>query len=156
MLAAMDLILTLLILGGVLLLLETVLPGLIAGVIGGCCLLVGIVLAYARFGAETGTWILLGTVGALVAGFCLWIRFFPTTRLGRRIMLKGVSGNMRNEHPELLQQMGTAVTQLRPSGAALINGRRVDVVSEGQLIEKGTPIKVVAIEGLRVVVRAAP
>jgi membrane-bound serine protease (ClpP class) len=68
-------------------------------------------------------------------------------------MLTGVSGNIQTEQTELLQQTGVAATQLRPSGAALINGRRIDVVSEGSLIEKGTPIKVVALEGVRVVVR---
>ena len=154
MLAEMELVLTLLLLGGILLILETVLPGMIAGIVGGCCLLAGIVVGYFQFGAETGTWILLATVGVVITGFALWIRFLPHTRLGRRMMLQGVSGEIGTEHPELLQQTGTAATQLRPSGAALINGRRVDVVSEGQLIEKGTPIRVVAIEGMRVVVRA--
>jgi len=101
----MDLILTLYDPGWRLLLLETVLPGLIAGVIGGCCLLVGIVLPTRGSAAETGTWILLGTIGALVAGLLSLDRFFQP-RLGRRIMLTGVSGNLRNEHPELLQPDG--------------------------------------------------
>jgi membrane-bound serine protease (ClpP class) len=150
----MELVVTLLLMGALLLLLETVLPGMIAGIIGACCLLAGIVLAYFRMGFEAGSWILLGTMAAILGGFCLWIKFFPNTRLGRRMMLQGSSGNIHTERPELLQQIGTAATQLRPSGAALINGQRVDVVSEGPLIEKGTPIQVVAIEGLRVVVRA--
>jgi membrane-bound ClpP family serine protease len=42
---------------------------------------------------------------------------------------------------------------LRPSGTASINGRRVDVVTEGGLIERGTAVKVVAVEGARIVVR---
>ena len=46
------------------------------------------------------------------------------------------------------------MTPLRPSGTAVINGRRVDVVTEGGMIERNTPVKVVAIEGMRVVVRA--
>lgn len=46
------------------------------------------------------------------------------------------------------------MTTLRPSGTAVINGKRVDVVSEGAFIEAGQVIKVVAVEGLRVVVRA--
>jgi membrane-bound serine protease (ClpP class) len=46
------------------------------------------------------------------------------------------------------------LTKLRPSGTAVINGKRVDVVTEGAFIEPGQSIKVVAIEGLRVVVRA--
>jgi len=48
---------------------------------------------------------------------------------------------------------GTAVTDLRPAGTALINERRVDVVSRGEYIEKGTAVAVVAVDGNRVVVR---
>ncbi len=55
--------------------------------------------------------------------------------------------------PELLNGTGTALTQLRPSGIADINGQRVDVVTEGDLIERGAQIKVVAVEGARIVVR---
>ena len=46
-----------------------------------------------------------------------------------------------------------ALSHLRSSGSAVINGQRVDVVTEGAMIEKGSDIKVVAVEGLRVVVR---
>ena len=55
--------------------------------------------------------------------------------------------------PELLHRTGVAITQLRPSGTAFINGKRVDVVTEGGLIDQGASLKVVAAEGLRVVVR---
>ena len=55
--------------------------------------------------------------------------------------------------PELLNQTGTAFTPLRPSGTAIINGKRVDVVTEGPMIERGKAIKVVANEGMRVIVR---
>ncbi len=48
---------------------------------------------------------------------------------------------------------GPALTQLRPSGVALINGQRVDVVTEGGLIERGAAVKVVTVEGARIVVR---
>ena len=40
------------------------------------------------------------------------------------------------------------------SRTALINGKRVDVITEGSHIERGTPVIVVALEGMRVVVRA--
>lgn len=151
----MELVVTLLVVGAILLLLETVLPGMIAGIVGGLCLLVGVVLGYYEFGLETGTWILGGVLVAVMAGFCIWARVFPNTRYGRAFISKGVTGNIGAEKPELLHQTGTAFTQLRPSGTALINGRRVDVVTEGSLIEKGTPVKVVALEGMRVVVREA-
>jgi membrane-bound serine protease (ClpP class) len=63
-------------------------------------------------------------------------------------------GDIGTDRPELLNKTGQALTLLRPSGMAMIDGKRVDVVTEGPPVEQGTPIKVVAIEGLRVVVRA--
>jgi membrane-bound serine protease (ClpP class) len=48
---------------------------------------------------------------------------------------------------------GTTVTSLRPAGTARIDGRRVDVVSRGEFIEKDKPVIVIAVEGNRVVVR---
>ena len=149
----MALVITLLVVGAILLLLETVLPGMIAGIVGGC-LIAGVIMGYVEFGASTGTWILFGTVIALVAGFGVWAKYFPDSRFGRAFISKGVTGDIHTEKSELLHQTGAAYTQLRPSGTALINGQRVDVVTEGSLIEKGAPIKVVATEGLRVVVRA--
>src|SRR5206468_5284065 len=112
-LAAMELVLTLLVVGAILLLLETVLPGLIAGIVGGCCLLAGVILGYWEFGAQTGTWILLGVVAGVVGGFCAWARIFPNTRLGRVFISTRVVGEMRVEKPSLLHQTGTAFTQLR-------------------------------------------
>src|SRR5262249_17831466 len=79
---SMELVITLLVIGAILLLLETILPGGVAGIVGGCCLLAGVVLGYMNFGAQTGTWILFGVVAALVLGFCAWAKFFPETRLG--------------------------------------------------------------------------
>ena len=42
---------------------------------------------------------------------------------------------------------------LRPSGTALIDGERLDVVSEGDFVEPGQKVRVVKVEGLRIVVR---
>ena len=54
---------------------------------------------------------------------------------------------------ELLGVEGEAMTELRPSGTMLINDERLDVVSEGSFILKGTRVKVVKVEGARIVVR---
>ena len=151
----MEMVVTLLVVGAILMLLETILPGMVAGIVGGCCLLVGVVMAYVNFGVQTGTLVLGIVVVGVAAGFAIWAKVFPETRFGRKFISKKVIGDIRAEQPELLHQTGTAYTQLRPCGTAIIQGRRVDVVTEGALIEKGTPIKVVAIEGMRVVVRAA-
>jgi membrane-bound serine protease (ClpP class) len=49
---------------------------------------------------------------------------------------------------------GTALTKLRPAGKALINGHRLDVITEGQMLDEGCPVEVVEVSGNRVVVRA--
>jgi membrane-bound serine protease (ClpP class) len=150
----MELVATLLIVGVILLLLETVLPGMIAGIAGLACLVAGVAVAYARFGTSGGNMVLIGTVIALAAGIFVWMRFFPGSRLGKIIISESTVGNIDTEQPQLLHQTGTAFTNLRPSGTAVIEGRRVDVVTEGSMIAKGTPVRVVALEGMRVVVRA--
>jgi membrane-bound serine protease (ClpP class) len=138
-----------------LLFLETILPGLIAGFLGICALIGAIVYAYLEFDIRTGNTTLLIVLCLLVIGTLLWIKFFPGSAVARMFVSTGQIGTVGAEKPELLDQSGVALTALRPAGTALINGKRVDVVTEGGFINKGTAVKVVAIEGLRVVVRAA-
>ncbi|MGI9174497.1 MAG: NfeD family protein [Rhodothermales bacterium] len=54
---------------------------------------------------------------------------------------------------ELLGQSGTALTPLRPAGAALIEGERVDVVTAGEFIPSGAAVQVMRVRGSRVEVR---
>jgi membrane-bound serine protease (ClpP class) len=53
----------------------------------------------------------------------------------------------------LTGRTGTAVTDLRPSGIAEIDGRRVDVVADGEFVRSGEPVAVLRDEGYRRVVR---
>lgn len=57
------------------------------------------------------------------------------------------------DYIKFLGKTGTALTLLRPSGSAVIDDERVDVVSEGGFIERGANIKVIAVEGTRIIVR---
>jgi membrane-bound serine protease (ClpP class) len=54
---------------------------------------------------------------------------------------------------ELVDAEGTALTTLRPAGTADFNGERVDVVADWEYIEKGARIKVLRVEGIKVVVK---
>jgi membrane-bound serine protease (ClpP class) len=54
-----------------------------------------------------------------------------------------------------LEKTGIAISALRPSGAAEIDGLRVDVVTRGEFIDKGTSIEVIAVTGNQVIVSAA-
>ncbi len=48
---------------------------------------------------------------------------------------------------------GEALTDLRPSGMARLNGARTDVVTRGEYIEKGTRVVVVKVTGNQVIVK---
>ena len=144
----------LLIAGAVLLFLEALLPGAILGIIGTGCLIAAVALGYSQYGAQTGTLILLGVGAGLLAGLIAWFKYFPQSRMGQLFVSQGKVGDLGLQKDSYLNQTGVAHTNLRPSGIALLNGKRVDVVTDGPFIESGTPVKVVATEGLRVVVRA--
>ncbi|HOX00980.1 MAG TPA: NfeD family protein [Candidatus Paceibacterota bacterium] len=150
----METVVILILAGAVLLVLETILPGLVAGTLGLGCLVAAVAIAYAQHGVRTGHWT-LGLVSAgLAAGALAYLRFFPNSRAARVFISTRQVGGLGNERPELMNQSGTAYTHLRPSGVATIQGQRVDVVSEGPFIERGMAVRVVAVEGGRVVVRA--
>ena len=58
-----------------------------------------------------------------------------------------------HRRPELVGREGTAITDLRPAGTGLFGDERLDVVTESQWIEEGTPIRILASEGYRHIVR---
>ena len=61
-----------------------------------------------------------------------------------------------SQSPELEQYLnveGTTVTDLRPAGMARINGKRVDVVSRGEYIDKNMNIYVSDVTGNQIIVR---
>lgn len=53
----------------------------------------------------------------------------------------------------LVGKEGVAHSDLRPVGIVLVDGQRVDCVTEGALIDRGARVRVVAVQGNRVVVR---
>lgn len=150
----MALVAALLLVGTILILIEFILPGMIAGILGFICLVVAIVLGYVKFGLATGNVILIGVIVGLLTTAVLWLRYFPHSRAGQLFVSKGQVGNAGFDYQELLNQSGKTQSALGPSGVAVFNGRRCDVVSEGSFIEAATPVKVVLVEGNRVVVRA--
>ena len=139
--------------GFVLLAAETVLPGLIAGLLGFVCLISAVVTSYSSLGVNAGHLTLIVVLIGLSIGTIAYFYLFPKTRMGRALVSHSTAGDLGAERPELLDQTGVAYTHLRPSGTALIDGKRIDVISEGNLIERGTSIKVIKVEGSRVIVR---
>lgn len=54
---------------------------------------------------------------------------------------------------DLIGKVGVTFTPLRPAGTVIIDDERLDVVSEGSFTEKDKKVKVVKVEGSRIVVR---
>ncbi len=54
----------------------------------------------------------------------------------------------------LVGKSGKSVTPLRPAGVAIINGQRVDIVTQGEFVAAETDVEVILVEGSRVVVRS--
>ena len=52
-----------------------------------------------------------------------------------------------------IDMQGTAVTDLRPAGTAVIDGKRGDVVARGEYLEKDAAIIVTAVTGNQIIVR---
>jgi len=57
-----------------------------------------------------------------------------------------------NEYKTLIGKEGKTVTDLYPVGIALIENSRIDVISRGDYIEKGTRVKVVSVNGNKIMV----
>src|SRR5438046_10083054 len=95
-------VVTLLLVGAALLLVETVLPGMIAGIIGLGCLVAGVAVAYLNFEARTADFILLLVVAGLVAGAFCWFKFFPDSRLALLLISQRTCGGSGAENPDML------------------------------------------------------
>lgn len=141
--------------GGFLLLTaEVFLPGGVLGAIGGLLLLASIVTAFVAFPAY-GPYVALAVLLLGALALYWWLAIFPKTRLGNRLIPKtdlraAKAGQTGLE--SLHGKEGLAVTPLRPAGFATIEGRRIDVVTNGDMISSGDKIRVVDVEGNRVVV----
>ena len=65
---------------------------------------------------------------------------------------EGVS-SQSSELESYVGMQGNALTDLRPAGIAVINGKRVDVVTRGEYLEKDSAIIVTAVTGNQIIVR---
>ena len=101
-----------------------------------------------------------GTVIAFFAS-ALLLRNLSKIAAFRRLVLESetkssegyVSASIEHDK-EWVGQEGVTLSYLRPVGVALFDGKRLDVIAEGEFIAAQTPIKIVEAYGSRLVVRA--
>ena len=138
--------------GMVLLIAEVaIIPGFgVAGVSAAALIVGGVVFAWTKFGAAAGMGSLLLSGAATAAVLII----APKTRAGRSLVLSAVpkKSAVAERAALLLGAEGIAITALRPAGVVEIGNRRVDVVTDGVFVDAGRPVRVVTVEGTRVVV----
>jgi membrane-bound ClpP family serine protease len=159
--AGIDWIPLLLIIGGlVFVIIEMLHPGFGApGIIGVILLVAGIVLyAQSLLQALILIVIILAILGAALT---LVLQSASKGRLSKHLVLNNsIDDDVKFSGVEDLSYFigseGIALTVLRPSGTADFNGVRLDVVSEGEFIQKGAAVIIDKIEGHRIVVKQKP
>src|SRR5262249_46124060 len=127
----------LIILGFVLLGAELLFPSGVLTVIALVVVFVGVTLTF--YQSTTAGLIRLAAVIVFVplAGR-LMLHIWPRTWIGRRLFLKEAEENAATAHTDAHQELepligrfGRTLSDLRPSGVANFDGKRVDVITEG-------------------------
>ena len=139
--------------------LEVILPGAVLGICGALCLVATIIMTFLIDELEPyGMGARLAIAGTIAGGsivlLVLWMKNFHRMPFISKYILNAESGAMPRPETGLLGLRGVARSDLRPSGIAVIDGKRLDVVAESGLIARGSAVTVVKVDGFRVVVRA--
>jgi len=98
----------------------------------------------------------------VLAPFLIYVllRVWPHTPLAKRLILTGPSavgkaGDLAHLDPKaLVGRIGVAKTMLRPSGKMVLDGRPIDCLTQGDLVPAGQKVRILAVEGAKVVVEA--
>lgn len=146
----------LLVFGFLLLLAEVFIPGFgVAGITGIILFIIGILLTATTVFEALIMFLLLLLLLTIVLIFV--IRSATKGRLSKKLILNDELSNEDgftavSDMQVFLGKEGKAVTTLRPAGIGLFDGVRLDIVTKGNFIEEGNNIKVVDVEGRRIIV----
>lgn len=147
----------LLFIGIFLMIAEFFVPGGILGLLGVAAVLGSILLAGGDL-QTTAVAVLIAMVAATL-GMVIAVRFFgKRLQFFKRIILTDSTDTKSGyvstaNRPELIGQSAFTATELRPSGTIIFGDERIDAVSEGRYIGRGKNVKIIKVEGSRIVVR---
>ncbi|MBO4848610.1 MAG: hypothetical protein J5586_05610 [Clostridia bacterium] len=150
----------LVVIGMILIVVEMLIPGFgAAGVSGGIALIAGLIigsgnLTEAMFSLLIVV-VLLAIMATLIFKSALKGKLSRSPVVLNTAIEAGSTDRDDAEMRHLIGLKGTTVTPLRPSGIALIDGKRVDVSSEAEFIDKDVTVEVVSVDGMKVLVKRA-
>ena len=148
-------ILLCLILGAALMIVEVFLPGFgLPGVSGIVLIGAGTVIIWLKAGALTALATLLVVIAVLAVLISYMMRRATEGGAHARIFLREKEELRSGEDMQvLLEKQGRTTSVLRPAGIGDFDGVRLNVVTEGNFIERDKPIEIVNVDGARIVVR---
>ena len=155
------LIVGLLVVGFLFVFFEFFIPGGVLGITGALLMAVGIFICFKEKGAEFGWIVLISALSVSIIAVIIGFKLIPHSPLGKMLILdRGVSKEagvvaQADDASELMSKEGVAETDLRPTGIATIEGRRIDVMADGEYLEAGARIRVVEVASNRIMVRQA-
>lgn len=145
-----------LVVGVALLVVEVFMPGFgLPGISGLILVAVGVIITWNTYGAVAGLAVTVISLALAGISVSVSIKSAASGKLSRSaLFLKDVSGTVDHEETAaLLGKEGVTDTVLNPVGIAEFDGVRLNVLSEGTFLAKGTPVKVVQVEGAKITVR---
>ena len=145
-------------LGAGLMIVEVFVPGFgLPGVMGIVFIAAGTVLTGMHYGAMAAVAVLLVTI-ALLALFVSWVmRRASSGKLPHGELFLKEREELHADQEDmqvLVGRHGVTTSVLRPAGIGDFDGVRLNVVTEGGFMERGTPIEIVSVQGTRIVVRS--
>ncbi len=151
----MNIILLLFGIGLVLFFFEVITPGGILGLFGGVAMIAGSAYAFWAFGPWIGTWTTIAAVVAVAGMLWLELQVLPKTRFGRGLLLDAaIDGTTQPPLPAgaLVGSFADAATDFSPTGFVLIEGRKYEAYCRDGFVQRGTRLKVVAVDSFHLIV----
>ena len=143
-----------LLLGAGLMIVEVFLPGFgLPGISGLVLLGAGAAIIWAKAGALAALATLLVVIAVLAVFISYVMRRATTGDAHGKIFLHDKEELHSEDMRVLLGKQGRTTSVLRPAGIGDFDGVRLNVVTEGNFIERDRPIEIVNVEGTRIVVR---
>lgn len=145
------------IIGVILLIIELFVVGAIIGIIGIILITISMVML-----GDNILWMLINIVIAFILTIIEWVilvkGFNKKISLFEKVILRDSTTSeegytSHDDRSNLVGQTATTLTELRPSGIISLNDERIDAVSDGSFIKRDVKVKVLEVEGSRVVVR---
>ncbi len=121
-------------------------------------LIVAVSFAFAE-GPYAGLTALLTLFVSLSVFGVLFFNFWPKTPVGKHFFLKAPENDTLGHDPahqelqRLRGRFGRTISALRPAGITDFDGRRIDTLSEGNLIAPGQWVQCVDVKAGKVIVR---